>query len=33
MARTVIDLDDAMLALARRQRGTRRKRETINLAL
>ncbi|MGI5250232.1 type II toxin-antitoxin system VapB family antitoxin [Actinacidiphila glaucinigra] len=33
MARTVIDLDDAMLALAQRQLGTRTKRETINLAL
>ncbi|MEU4094121.1 type II toxin-antitoxin system VapB family antitoxin [Streptomyces sp. NPDC026673] len=33
MARTVVDLDDAMLAFAQRQLGTKTKRETINLAL
>jgi len=33
MARTVIDLDDDMLALAQRQLGTKTKRETINRAL
>ncbi len=33
MARTVIDLDDAALAFAARQLGTRTKRETINQAL
>ncbi|BCJ63750.1 type II toxin-antitoxin system VapB family antitoxin [Polymorphospora rubra] len=33
MTRTVIDLDDATLALAQRQLGTKTKRETINRAL
>ena len=33
MARTVIDLDDASLALAQRQLGTKTKRDTINQAL
>jgi Arc/MetJ family transcription regulator len=33
MARTVIDLDEDMLALAQRQLGTTTKRETINRAL
>jgi Arc/MetJ family transcription regulator len=33
MARTVIDLDDATLAFAQRQLGTKTKRETINRAL
>lgn len=33
MARTVIDLDETMLALAQRQLGTKTKRETINRAL
>ncbi|MDG4832648.1 type II toxin-antitoxin system VapB family antitoxin [Solwaraspora sp. WMMD1047] len=33
MARTVIDLDEATLALAQRQLGTKTKRETINRAL
>jgi Arc/MetJ family transcription regulator len=32
MARTVIDLDDAMLALAQQQLGTKTKRDTINRA-
>jgi Arc/MetJ family transcription regulator len=33
MARTVIDLDDSMLAFAQQQLGTKTKRETINRAL
>ncbi len=33
MARTVIDLDEAALAFAQRQLGTKTKRETINRAL
>jgi len=33
MARTVIDLDEAMLAFAQQQLGTKTKRETINRAL
>jgi len=33
MARTVIDLDDAVLALAQQQLGTKTKRDTINRAL
>ena len=33
MARTVIDLDDAMLAFAQQQLGTKTKRDTINRAL
>jgi Arc/MetJ family transcription regulator len=33
VARTVIDLDEATLALAQRQLGTKTKRETINRAL
>lgn len=33
MARTVVDLDDAMLAFAQQQLGTKTKRETINRAL
>jgi Arc/MetJ family transcription regulator len=33
MTRTVIDLDDAMLALAQQQLGTKTKRDTINRAL
>jgi Arc/MetJ family transcription regulator len=33
VARTVIDLDEASLALAQRQLGTRTKRDTINQAL
>ncbi len=33
VARTVIDLDEAALAFAQRQLGTRTKRETINRAL
>jgi Arc/MetJ family transcription regulator len=33
MTRTVIDLDDAMLAFAQQQLGTKTKRETINRAL
>nr|MDT0662455.1 type II toxin-antitoxin system VapB family antitoxin [Micromonospora sp. DSM 115978] len=33
MARTVIDLDEATLAFAQRQLGTKTKRETINRAL
>ena len=33
MTRTVIDLDDDMLAFAQRQLGTKTKRETINRAL
>lgn len=33
MARTVIDLDDAMLTFAQQQLGTKTKRETINRAL
>lgn len=33
VARTVIDLDDDMLALAQRQLGTKTKRDTINRAL
>jgi Arc/MetJ family transcription regulator len=33
MARTVIDLDESMLAFAQQQLGTKTKRETINRAL
>ena len=33
MTRTVIDLDDGMLAFAQRQLGTKTKRDTINRAL
>lgn len=33
MARTVIDVDDSMLALAQQQLGTKTKRDTINRAL
>jgi len=33
MARTVIDLDEAMLAFAQQQLGTKTKRETVNRAL
>jgi Arc/MetJ family transcription regulator len=33
MARTVIDLDESVLALAQQQLGTKTKRETINRAL
>jgi Arc/MetJ family transcription regulator len=33
MARTVVDLDEAMLEFAQRQLGTKTKRETINRAL
>jgi Arc/MetJ family transcription regulator len=33
MARTVVDLDEAVLALAQQQLGTRTKRDTINRAL
>jgi Arc/MetJ family transcription regulator len=33
VARTVIDLDDSMLAFAQQQLGTKTKRETINRAL
>lgn len=33
MARTVVDLDEATLAFAQRQLGTKTKRETINRAL
>ncbi|GAA2378763.1 hypothetical protein Cme02nite_18640 [Catellatospora methionotrophica] len=33
MARTVIDVDDSMLAFAQQQLGTKTKRETINRAL
>jgi Arc/MetJ family transcription regulator len=33
MSRTVVDLDDASLALAQRQLGTKTKRDTINQAL
>lgn len=33
MARTVIDLDEGMLAFAQQQLGTKTKRETINRAL
>lgn len=33
MARTVVDLDDSMLAFAQQQLGTKTKRETINRAL
>jgi Arc/MetJ family transcription regulator len=33
MARTVVDLDEAVLALAQQQLGTKTKRDTINRAL
>lgn len=33
MARTIVDLDEAMLAFAQQQLGTKTKRETINQAL
>jgi len=33
MSRTVVDLDEASLALAQRQLGTKTKRDTINQAL
>lgn len=33
MARTVVDLDDSMLAFAQQQLGTKTKRDTINRAL
>lgn len=33
MARTIVDLDDEMLAFAQQQLGTKTKRETINRAL
>ena len=33
MSRTIIDLDDTILALAQRQLGTKTKRDTINRAL
>ena len=33
MARTVVDLDEGMLAFAQQQLGTKTKRETINQAL
>lgn len=33
MARTIVDLDDSMLAFAQQQLGTKTKRETINRAL
>lgn len=33
MARTVIDIDDSMLALAQQQLGTTTKRDTVNRAL
>jgi Arc/MetJ family transcription regulator len=33
MARTVVDVDDAMLAFVQQQLGTKTKRETINRAL
>jgi Arc/MetJ family transcription regulator len=33
MSRTIVDLDDAALALAQQQLGTRTKRDTINKAL
>ena len=33
MARTVIDIDDSILALAQQQLGTKTKRDTVNRAL
>lgn len=33
MSRTIVDVDDAMLALAQQQLGTKTKRDTINQAL